>query len=93
MEMCRGIKTTADSYIFVPGNAVVREQEDDTTRWFMQNDGSARLFRGAGATNKYVIIPITLPGVQYGQPVTVKAGSLTVTESSATSPVFSTCRR
>jgi hypothetical protein len=67
------IESTADSYIFVPGSALVREQEDDTTRWFMQANGSALVWRGATAGNKYIHIPITLPGVLYGQQVTIKS--------------------
>lgn len=67
------IESTADSYIFVPGSALVREEEDNTTRWFMQANGSALVWRGGTAGNKYIHIPIVLPGVLYGQPVTVKS--------------------
>jgi hypothetical protein len=57
----------------VPGSALVREEEDNTTRWFMQANGSALVWRGGTAGNKYIHIPIVLPGVLYGQPVTVKS--------------------
>lgn len=67
------IQSTADSYIFVPGSALVREEEDNTTRWFMQANGAALVWRGATAGNKYIHIPIIVPGVLYGQPVTVKS--------------------
>jgi hypothetical protein len=67
------IESTADSYIFVPGSAVVKEQEDNTLRWTMQANGAALLWRGATAGNQYVHIPIILPGVLYGQSVTVKS--------------------
>ena len=67
------IESTADTYIFVPGSALVREEEDNTTRWFMQANGSALVWRGGTTGNKYIHIPIVLPGVLYGQPVTVKS--------------------
>jgi hypothetical protein len=60
----------ADSYIFVPGSAFVKLNDIDTTRWTMYY-GSATIYRGAGAGDKYIYIPITLPGVLYGQPVRV----------------------
>jgi hypothetical protein len=67
------IESTADSYIFVPGSALVREEEDNTTRWFMQANGAALVWRGATAGNKYIHIPIILPGVLYGENVTIKS--------------------
>jgi hypothetical protein len=67
------IESTADSYIFVPGSALVKEQEDNTLRWTMQANGAALLWRGATAGNQYVHIPIILPSVLYGQSVTVKS--------------------
>jgi hypothetical protein len=63
----------ADSYVFVPGNAFVKNNDTDTTRWDMQINGAARVRRGATAGAKYIFIPITLPGVLYGQAVTVKS--------------------
>lgn len=67
------IESTADSYIFVPGSALVREEEDNTTRWSMQANGAALVWRGVTVGDKYIHIPIVLPGVLYGQPVTVKS--------------------
>jgi len=67
------IESTADSYIFVPGSALVKEQEDNALRWTMQANGAALLWRGATAGNQYVHIPIILPSVLYGQSVTVKS--------------------
>lgn len=63
----------ADSYIFVPGSAFVKNNDTDSTRWDMQVNGAARVYRGATAGAKYIFIPITLPGVLYGQDVTVKS--------------------
>ena len=63
----------ADSYVFVPGSAFVKNTDTDTTRWDMQVNGATRVYRGATAGAKYIFIPITLPGVLYGQAVTVKS--------------------
>jgi hypothetical protein len=60
----------ADSYVFVPGGAFTKNTSADTTRWDMVY-GSAQIWRGATAGNKYIYIPITLPSVLYGQPVRV----------------------
>lgn len=60
----------ANSYLFVPGAAFVKNLDTDTTRWNMEI-GSALIYRGAAAGNKYIYIPITLPSVLYGQPVRV----------------------
>ncbi len=60
----------ANSYLFVPGAAFVKNAPDDTTRWDMVY-GAARIWRGGAAGDKYIYIPITLPSVLYGQPVRV----------------------
>ncbi len=60
----------ADSYLFVPGNAFVKEKDTDTTRWTMHG-GSPKIYRGLTAGNKFIYIPITVPSVLYGQPVRV----------------------
>jgi hypothetical protein len=62
----------ADSYVFVPGNALVKNLNTDTTRWDIQANGAARIWRGATAGTKVIYFPVTLPGVLYGQNVTVK---------------------
>ena len=62
----------ADSVIFVPGNALVKNLSTDTTRWDIQANGAARIWRGATVGTKVIYLPITLPGVLYGQNVTVK---------------------
>jgi len=60
----------ANSYLFVPGSAFVKNAPTDTTRWDMVY-GAAQIWRGATAGDKYIYIPITLPSVLYGQPVRV----------------------
>ena len=60
----------ADSYLFVPGSAFVKNEDDDTTRWQMTY-GSARIYRGTDIGVKNIRIPITVPSVLYGQPVRV----------------------
>jgi hypothetical protein len=62
----------ADSYIFVPGNALIKNLNTDTTRWDIQANGAARIWRGATAGTKVIYLPVTLPGVLYGQNVTLK---------------------
>ena len=66
----------ADSYIFVPGSSLVKNRNTDTTRWDIQAGGATLIYRGAAAGTKTVYFPITLPGVLYGQNVTLK--SLTI---------------
>jgi hypothetical protein len=61
-----------DSYIFVPGSALVKNLNTDTTRWDIQANGAAVIRRGAVDGTKTVYYPITLPGVLYGQDVTIK---------------------
>lgn len=39
----------------------------------MQVNGAVQVWRGATAGAKYIFIPITLPGVLYGQAVTVRS--------------------
>lgn len=60
----------ANSYVFVPGNAFVKNNSNDSTRWAMSG-GAAMIYRGATAGSKYIRIPITIPSVLYGQPVRV----------------------
>ena len=62
----------ADSYVFVPGNALVKNLNTDTTRWDIQANGAAQIWRGATAGTKTIYLPITLPSVLYGQNVTVE---------------------
>ena len=62
----------ADSFVFVPGNTLVKNLSGDTTRWDIQVNGGARIWRGSVAGTKTVYFPITIPAVLYGQNVTVK---------------------
>jgi hypothetical protein len=66
------IESTADSYIFIPGYAFVRNVNTDTTRWDCQGNGSVLIWRGATPNEKFIYIPITVPGVLYGQDVFVE---------------------
>lgn len=61
-----------DSYVFIPGSALVKNLNTDTTRWDIQANSAALIYRGAAAGTKTVYFPITLPGVLYGQGVTLK---------------------
>ena len=70
------IKSTAKSYVWISGNAFVKDEWDDATRWNMHANGSARIWLGSGSGVLRVYYPITLPSVLYGQPV--KLTKLTV---------------
>lgn len=61
----------AESYLFVPGSALVKNLSTDSTRWDIQASGAAQIYRGGTAGGKYVYYPVTLPSVLYGQPVRV----------------------
>jgi hypothetical protein len=61
-----------DSYLFIPGSALVKNNSADTTRWDIQANGSAIVYRGATVGDKTIYFPITLPGVLYGQGTTIK---------------------
>jgi hypothetical protein len=67
------IQSTADSYIFISGNEFIKDKNTDTTRWDCQPNGSVQIWRGATEGDKLIYIPITLPGVLYGQEVEVKS--------------------
>jgi hypothetical protein len=66
------IESKADSYVFVPGTALVKELNADTTRWDMSRGGWVQVWRGSTAGTKNIFFPITLPGVLYGQAVKIE---------------------
>ncbi len=63
------IQSATNSYVFVPGTAIVKNVSDDSTRWDMQISGSVKIYRGSTTGNKTIYVPIILPAVLYGQPV------------------------
>jgi hypothetical protein len=65
------VETKADSYFFIPGNALVKNVSGDSTRWDSQINGSVWIYRGSQPGSKLVYIPVTLPAVLYGQPVKI----------------------
>ena len=70
------IQSIAKTQVWVSGNSLVKNVSTDTTRWDMQVNGAARIYRGATAGTKAIYYPFTLPSVLYGQPV--KLTKLTV---------------
>jgi hypothetical protein len=66
------IRSAADSYIFIPGNEFIKSRDTDTTRWGCWTNGAVQIWRGAATGSKTIYIPITVPGVLYGQEVTVE---------------------
>lgn len=67
------IESKADSYIFIPGAALVKNLSSDSTRWDIQANGAARIWRGATSGNKYVYYPLTIPTQLYGRAVKVES--------------------
>jgi len=67
------IETKADSYVFIPGIEFVKNLNTDTTRWDCLGNAAVKIWRGGTAGDKFIYIPITLPGVLYGQSVKVEA--------------------
>ena len=66
------LEVKADSYLWIPGNALVKNLSADTTRWDIQPNGAARIWRGGDTGIKTVYFPVVLPSVLYGQPVEVE---------------------
>jgi hypothetical protein len=62
----------ADSYVFLPGSVLIKNASADSTRWDIQPNGAARVWRGATAGSKLIYLPIILPSVLYGQNVTLE---------------------
>jgi hypothetical protein len=69
------IQTQADSYLFVPGNTFVRNTDTDNIHWDSEANGSVLIWSTGGTTaDTYAVyLPISLPGVLYGQSVEVKS--------------------
>jgi hypothetical protein len=69
------IQTQADSYVFVPGNAFVKNQDTDKVHWDCQANGSVQIW--TDTEDIYgIYVPISLPGVLYGQSVEVKSATV-----------------
>jgi hypothetical protein len=67
----KGYRSNADSYLWVPGTAAVLYPSSGCTL-YPQWHGTARL-ECSTAGNKDINIPITVPGVLYGQNVQIKS--------------------
>lgn len=65
------IQSSATTVLWISGNSLMRNIATDTTRWDLQTNGAARIWRGAAAGTKTVYYPVTIPSVLYGQPVRV----------------------
>jgi len=66
------IESKADSYVFISGSNFIKDDSTDTTRWTVRDNGSVEIYSGGSGT-KLIQVPITLPGVLYGQPVKVES--------------------
>jgi hypothetical protein len=67
-----GVETKADSFLWIPGNAFIRDLSSDSTRWDIAINGSALIYRGAVAGNKTIHFPVTLPSIWYGRAVKIE---------------------
>jgi hypothetical protein len=67
------IQTQADSYVFVPGNAFVKDKDTDDTHWDSEASGAVLIWSTGGDSKRAIYLPISLPGVLYGQSVEVKS--------------------
>jgi len=65
------ITSTASSYLWISGNGLRPYRQNDSTIIDMDTIGGAKIYRGASAVNKNVMLPIAIPGPLYGQDVTV----------------------
>lgn len=65
------IQSSAKSYLWISGNGLMKNLAADSTRWDLQPNGAARIWRGAAAGSKVVYFPVTMPGVLYGQAIRV----------------------
>ncbi len=61
------IQSTAPTYLWISGNGARPYMQADSTIIDMDNKGGAMIYRGAAAGNKNIMLPITVPGTQYGQ--------------------------
>lgn len=61
------ITSTAESYLWISGSDVQPWSSTDSTVITMDSTGGAYIERGADAGVKYVALPVTIPGVLYGQ--------------------------
>ena len=61
----------ADSYLWVPGASLIKNYSSDTTRWDIDWTTALIYSGNAGGGNRTVMLPITIPSVLYGVPVTV----------------------
>lgn len=65
------IESSEKTYLWISGNSLIKNLSGDTTRWDIQLNGAARIWRGATTGGKSVYYPITIPAVLHGTPVRV----------------------
>jgi hypothetical protein len=67
------ITSTAPTYLWISGSGIQPYQSTDSTVINMDTTGGALVERGVTGGSKYVMLPVTIPGVLYGQNVTISA--------------------
>ena len=63
------IKSSANSYVWVSGNGLHKYLGTDTTIIDLDSIGGAKIKRGGPSGTRNVMLPITITGPLYGQPV------------------------
>lgn len=66
------IASEATTTIFINGASLVRNLNTDTTRWDIQTNGGAQIWRGSTWGSKFVYYPLNLPSQFYGTNATVE---------------------
>jgi len=88
------IQSTAESYLWISGNNLVKAATSDTTTFSRDLYGGFKVYGGSGwATPKVVVLPVTIPGPLYGQDVTVTGLDLYYTVSADLTGVSATSMR
>ena len=66
------IQSSAQSYLWISGNNLVKANTSDTTTFSRDLYGGFKVYGGSDWANpKVVVLPVTIPGPLYGQDVTV----------------------
>lgn len=89
------IQSTANSYLWISGNALQKANSTDTTLFIYDLYGGYQVRGGSDwINNKTVLVPVTIPGQLYGQDITVTGLDLYYrTSDDLTGVVVSAMRR
>jgi hypothetical protein len=84
------IQSTQPTYLFIPGTAIKKAHSDTPTK-IWADGGVGNLYKGStGAGDEWFVLPISIPGVLYGQPVRVTEARIYYACDEATSYIAET---